>query len=292
MNDLEPLTADRFLPLCHPTVPYLCSQPPPESTSPRPHSSGSLRLILTCAVQHFHLLCYVRYNFGTLLHQQPSLSSCSVNSAPSFASQTGISPVSLLCFRDQPTSRLSRPRHLLGGVLTNSNLRPLTRHWSRKSNSSSPLAPNSTLPVVCVFFLPTEVHRRYDKPRPPFPPSFPLLLLGAARHCFCLSAERLLVLVAFFLSFLPTFSAFTPALSCGLSWVEGIPHPSIRNVSPLPPLPTLLPISSCACFPPLPPLSCLSHIHPSCCLNCAPFSFIYLPLLHLSFISCASLLVT
>ncbi|CAF3458035.1 unnamed protein product, partial [Fusarium graminearum] len=181
VNDLEPLTADRFLPLFHPTV--------ARSRRLNPHhpahtTLGSLRLILTCAVQHFYLLRYVRYNFADL------------------------SPVT-------PSSSLS-------GALTNSNLRPLTRRLLRKFSSSSPLVPNQRFPLCVCFFLPTEVHCGYNKPRPPFPTSFPLLLWGLLGIVSAPSAERLLVLVALFLSYL-TFSAFAPALSYGLSWAEGIP---------------------------------------------------------------------
>jgi hypothetical protein len=125
------------------------------------------------------------------------------------------------------------------------------------------------------------------RPRPPFPPSFARLLWGLLGIVSTLSAEHLLVLVAFFLPFQPTFSAFTPAFSCGLSWVEGIP-PSICYVSPLPPLPSYPYLSALAFLPSLP--SCLSHIHLTSCLNCAPSSFVYLSLLHLRFIYCALLL--
>jgi hypothetical protein len=95
-----------------------------------------------------------------------------------------------------------------------------------------------------------------------FPQRFALLLWGLPGTVSTLSAERLIVcFVAFFLgfSYLPAFSAFTPAFSCGLSWVEGIP-PSTSYVSPLPPLP--LPsffISACAYVPPLPSLLSLSY---------------------------------
>ncbi|KAG5655819.1 hypothetical protein KAF25_008938 [Fusarium avenaceum] len=59
-----------------------------------------------------------------------------------------------------------------------------------------------------------------------FPQYFALLFWGLPGSVSTLSAERLLVcFVAIFLgfSYLPTFSAFAPAFSCGLSWVEGIP---------------------------------------------------------------------
>lgn len=125
-----------------------------------------------------------------------------------------------------------------------------------------------------------------------FPQRLALLLWGLPGIVSTLSAERLLVcFVAFFLgfSYLPTFSAFTPAFSRGLSWVEGIP-PSTSYVSPslhyhpssYLPAPTFLPS----------PPSCLFHIHLSGCLNCAPFSFIYLFLPYLGFISFSFLLVS
>lgn len=84
VNDLEPLTADRFLPLFHPRNRRL--------NPPRPHSFAPDLNVRRTASKHS-----ARYNFGTLLGQQPQgtiVHFLFCDSAP--ASQAGISPVSLL----------------------------------------------------------------------------------------------------------------------------------------------------------------------------------------------------
>jgi hypothetical protein len=75
-------------------------------------------------------------------------------------------------------------------------------------------------------------------------PHYSLCCFGGYSALFsALSAERLLVLVALVLSYLLTFSAFAPALSYGLSWVEGIPPKYLQcsnNAPPPEPQPQLV----------------------------------------------------
>jgi hypothetical protein len=67
-------------------------------------------------------------------------------------------------------------------------------------------------------------------------PHYSLCCFGGYSALFsALSAERLLVLVALVLSYLLTFSAFAPALSYGLSWVEGIPPKYLQCSNNAPP---------------------------------------------------------
>ncbi|CEI39565.1 unnamed protein product [Fusarium venenatum] len=137
-NDLEPLTADRFLPLPS----YRCSQPPPESTSPRPHYSG-------------------------LFAPDPNAFTPSHYAA--FVTSRPLACHALVIFKWRTDQFKFDP--------------------SLDACCASPVLPRpsyQTNAFCCVyFFLPTEVHCGYNKPRLPSPASFPPLLWGLLGIVFC-----------------------------------------------------------------------------------------------------------
>ncbi|KAH6963493.1 hypothetical protein DER45DRAFT_534724 [Fusarium avenaceum] len=187
------------------------------------HVDGSVNV--RRAVQHFVLVCSITTLVPSSVsnHKAPSLSSNSCSTTPHQ-------------LHNQAFPRLtafvtSRPFvcHALVISLVAYSPKFTTVDPSLEACCASLVLPRHdprTNTSRCVFFpLCYGYGYGYDLVLR-FSQHFALLFWGLPGSVSTLSGERLLVcFVAIFLgfSYLPTFSAFAPAFSCGLSWVEGIP---------------------------------------------------------------------